>query len=357
MLNMENPQSGGSVAPAGHCPYLGLHDDPGTSQAFSSNWNFCYRAKPPASVALLHQSEFCLSPNYVQCPVYLREKVGRLPSNLRGDARLPASPRRRLTIVSLIILLFVLGILVLFGSRLRALVEESLKPISLRNSTTPDAILNLTLASSTLQNPEEIQTVLASWTNPALIIPTALPSKTPTVDLTQTTATPSPTVTRTPTPSRTPTATSTSTSTKTPDLTSTNAAAESLTASPYVNGTCGHTLDVPFSQNPSFVIHVMGGGESLNMYANQYQTTTDAILAINNHLTIPVKSGQAIVIPVGTSSVIGIPPFVLYQTNGTIETTQQLADQFNADVQALRQYNALTEPCTRFMGWVLIPSQ
>ncbi len=49
-----------------NCPYLGLHDDQRTSLAYPSAWNYCYRARPPASVSISHQIAACLCPEYIR---------------------------------------------------------------------------------------------------------------------------------------------------------------------------------------------------------------------------------------------------------------------------------------------------
>ena len=367
---METTPSGSTAhAVYDRCPYLGLHDDRSTSLAFPSNWNFCYRAKPPASVVLSHQSEACLIPQYLQCPVYLREKTGRLPSNLRGTAPLPGSSRRGLGIGLLLFLILALAAAALLSPRLLVLMHGGSIGVSGNASVTPFTLPNLPLMT---QAPNQIKTALASWTNPALFVPTETSSSTPTVNLTATTATPTSTITKTPRPTRTPTQTPsntptetpsntptltptyTLTSTDTPNLTATNSVSLTMTASSFAEA-CGHGLDVPFGGSPTFVVHLMAGGESLNMYAEKYQTTTDAILAINYQLTTPIKSGKVIVIPLNTSSVSGIPPFELYQAVEAVVTTDELASQLGTNSQSLDQYNALVEPCTMFSGWVLIP--
>ena len=341
---MENKLSDLSAnAVSTHCPYLGLHDDRFTSLAFPSDWNLCYRAKPPSSVNLSHQTEFCLRPQYVQCPVYLRTKTGPLPSELRGTARFSNSGRS-LGIALLLLLLVIMAAGLFFRPRLLELIHNSGSGTASPQASVPD-----TQSPPQTQTPQTIETALASWTNPALIIPTALPSNTPTVNLTKTTATLTATNTLTLTPSNTPTLTGTI------NLTSTRAMALSMTVSPLAGGACGHNLDVTFGSNPVFVIHQLERGDNLKMLAPQYQTTENAILAINYHLTTPVQPGWFIVIPVGTSNVTNVPPFEPYQASGVVTTTAEMARQLGTDPQLLLQYNAFVEPCMLFSGWMIVP--
>ena len=113
-------KSNGRSTGMGRCPYLGLHDDSSTSLAYPSAWNYCYRAAPPASVLVAHQSETCLCPRYSDCTVYRSSRWGRLPTNLRGrlKARLGenrASRARRW--IAILLFLLLLALLLVFLSR------------------------------------------------------------------------------------------------------------------------------------------------------------------------------------------------------------------------------------------------
>jgi len=344
-------------AVSARCPYLGLHDDRFTSLAFPSNWNFCYRAKPPSSIDLSHQTEFCLEPQYVQCPVYLRTKAGPLPSPLRGSARLSNSGSRLGLTLFLLLLVILVAAGLFFRTRLLELIYNGGSDLASPQALTTDSQFPLQT-----QTPRTIETALASWTNPALIIPTALPSNTPTTNLTQTTATLTATNTLTLTPSTTPTLTPTTTPSNTPtftstiNLTATHAMALSMTVSPLASSACGHNLDVTFGSNPVFIIHMVERGAGLNNFANTYHTTLSAILAVNyNLLTTSVQPGWIIVIPVGTSNVTNVPPFDTYQAPGLMITTDEMARQRGADPRLLVQYNAFVEPCKLFLGWMIVP--
>ena len=114
-------------------------------------------------------------------------------------------------------------------------------------------------------------------------------------------------------------------------------------------------LDTPFGQERKFVIHRVLTGENLTVFADAYQTSTDAIIAINYHLPLPVWADWVVVIPVGTKDVSGIPPFEPFLATGERMTVEALASQLNADVALFRKYNSFTEPCGVFSGWLLIP--
>lgn len=120
-------------------------------------------------------------------------------------------------------------------------------------------------------------------------------------------------------------------------------------------GICGHALDVPFGKNAKFLVHRVVSGENLTLYAGQYNTTTEAILAINYHLPMPVWEDWIIVIPVETVDVSDVPPFEPYQAIGTSISLGELARQLNTDPQSLYKYNAFEGACRIFSGWLLVP--
>lgn len=65
------------------CPLLGLVDDPDTAFAFSTDANHCHNTVPPASVRLSHQQEYCLSADYVSCPLFRQRDKVSLPGRRR----------------------------------------------------------------------------------------------------------------------------------------------------------------------------------------------------------------------------------------------------------------------------------
>ena len=91
------------------------------------------------------------------------------------------------------------------------------------------------------------------------------------------------------------------------------------------------------------------------MYALENQTTTDAIIAVNYHLPLPVWADWVVVIPVGFSDVTGIPLFEPRFIENQKISIEELAAQLKTDLALLRKYNGFDEPCGSFNGWVLAP--
>jgi hypothetical protein len=93
----------------------------------------------------------------------------------------------------------------------------------------------------------------------------------------------------------------------------------------------------------------------MNLYAKKYQTSQEAIRAVNFNMPLPLWADSVIVIPVGTSDVTGIPVFELYQASGETVSLEQLSAQLNADLNLLKKFNAFDDTCWFFVDWLLIP--
>jgi len=307
-----------------------LHDDSATSLAYPSNWNYCYRARPPASVSISHQELACLSRKHVDCPVYLAEREGKLPSSLRGHSTVPVrrvrgqAGKSKRTVW--IVLLAALLLLAAWWAWERGFFPLPAQPIPTSS-----------LAAVLTEVPSP--TVSVAWTNPALFVPTQARTSTPRASQTPAgSVSPPGTPTLTPIPSRTPTKTVTPTSPPT-----------------LPPGACGHPLDAQFGAEVKFVIHRVAGGDSMDLFISKYQTSLDAILAVNFSLHIPLWAEAIIVIPVGRTDTRGIPPFEPYQASGESLSLDALAQKLNTDAQSLQKYNAFDDSCKTFINWLLIP--
>lgn len=292
-----------------NCPYLGLHDDQRTSLAYPSAWNYCYRAHPPASVNISHQISACLSPDYINCPVYLAAQEGALPADLRGNSGIPTQRRksarrksRRIAWSVFTIILLITAVILgqhffpgYFQSwfSLNTMATAAISTNSTKSYLTPTPFPSQTLLAATIA-PSQTQT-------PTQMVSLAGPSLTP------------------------------------------------------IPKRCGYTLDTPFGADVKFTMHQIASGENLDKLAVQYQTTMDAIRAVNYSMPVPVWENWIVVIPIGVTDVKGLPPFEPYQADGTIFSLDELALQLNADVQSLIKYNAFTDACTVFRGWLIVP--
>jgi LysM repeat protein len=116
-----------------------------------------------------------------------------------------------------------------------------------------------------------------------------------------------------------------------------------------------HALDVPIGTLTPLVIHRVKGGESLPLMARSYNTTEEAIKAINYNLTMPLWPNMVIVIPMNQADVRDLPFFEPYLIVENI-TPQALAERLTVDVVMLREYNLVSPETVLMIGeWVLIP--
>lgn len=80
------PQATNASGTPGRCPFLGTSADPGTSLSFPSDANHCHSTRLQVPVSTIHQENFCLSPNYENCPVFRQHAAAQ-----QEAAFLPAS--------------------------------------------------------------------------------------------------------------------------------------------------------------------------------------------------------------------------------------------------------------------------
>jgi len=118
---------------------------------------------------------------------------------------------------------------------------------------------------------------------------------------------------------------------------------------------CGHSLDIPFGSDPQLVVHRVKSGENINGFADEYETTVQAILSINHEIRIPIWENTPVVIPVGTTLVVGLPPFEVYEVSETAISPADLIQNLGTDLPSFLKYNDFDEACTIFSGWILIP--
>jgi len=88
-------------------------------------------------------------------------------------------------------------------------------------------------------------------------------------------------------------------------------------------------LDTPIGNQDKFIIHRAAAGESLGQYASQYNTTIDAIRAVNNNLPSVLYIAQILVIPADIVDVKNLPIFETYQINITGLTIKQIVEQLS----------------------------
>lgn len=67
------------------CIFLGLKTDSKTALEFPSIGNHCHKARPVSPVNTKHQEKYCLTAQHVECPIYKRSSVQRMPTRVTAD--------------------------------------------------------------------------------------------------------------------------------------------------------------------------------------------------------------------------------------------------------------------------------
>jgi len=295
------------------CPYLGLKFDPKSWVGYPSPINYCHRVKPLAVPKFEHQRIYCLTEKYIECPIVYGGPGQKMPKTIRSQSDQRATLKRIIRIEVLIGLLLTTIILgAIFWNQITAGIDQIINPVSEKQQT-----MTQTLATSLTSSP----TFGSSYT------PTITFTATITSSVTlKSTLTPIP-------PSETP---SPPTETTIPPILS---------------------LETPMGPDQQFIIHAVIPGESLEAYARDYNTTVEAIRAINYKLPSFLPLDWTVIIPLNTSDVTDVPAFEPYEIKQTT-TVEALADLLTVDLTELRRYNLIPSGYILNPGdWLLVPRE
>lgn len=279
------------------CPHLGILEDAQTCLAYPAEWNLCHRARPVSTVSLEHQRERCLSPVYMRCPVFQSERSAPLPKQFRGPRY---ASRWKWAWLALLILLAALGLWGAWRAQSgRALPLLGMIPLPLASAP----------GSSKISAPAVTATPLGAFTR-----------------------TPSPVTFSPPAPKP----------------------ASSLT--PAALKTCGYGLETPIELGgQALTLHKVRRGESVDLLAANYETSLEAMQALNYFLPSPLWAELVIVIPVGGLQDAAGPVLEPYLVPEPGVPVASLAGQFSITPEELIQTNSLDPGCPAVSGWVLIP--
>ena len=289
------------------CPYMGLKFDPKSWVGYPSPINYCHRVKPLAVPKFEHQREYCLSDNFTQCPIIQIGPGQRMPKTIRSTAN-KGSSLKKIILIEVLVGLFL--IVIILGSIFWQQIFSGFDQIGGREPSVTQTSFVLDTTTPT---------IVTSPTSTVTVTPTLENTATPTATLappTETLSPPSPTI-------------------EPPVL----------------------ALETPIGEDPQFVIHAVVPGESLELYARDYNTTVDAIRSINYNLPSFLPLDWIVVIPQNTVDVSGIPPFEPYEVQQAVRV-EVLADLLSVDLTDLRRYNLIPMGYTLNPGeWLLVPRQ
>lgn len=285
------------------CPYLSLRDDPETALGYPSNWNCCYNVKPIATPNFDHQQNFCLTDKHALCPVLNAEEISSLPKDLRAPRLGGRRKAIRLWIVVAIILLFLIASGLIFSG--------VWAPSWAKDLPIPDWISRGMPGGTETFTPAPVMEAGISEENNKTETP--IP---PTEDISFATQTQAPLISH-----------------------------------------CAHPLETPFGKNRQFLLHQIAGGESMSMLTEAYETTADAIGAVNYFLPSPLWAELVIVIPIATTEVDDLPSFRPVLLNEDNISLEELAENLSISSTELMAFNQIDSSCRSFHGWVLVPAE
>jgi len=299
--NLESPSNGKSNR---ICPYLGLEEDPATYSDFPSRWNACHRASPSAIVKLSHQREFCLQPEHEDCPVYKWQASQRLPKSIKYPKKGSSQKLKKvlkITVVAIFSSLIFFGIL--FRQSWMPRLPEWLSFFSQSTQSSPQYVEQLKTKFITATKEEKTPVVPSS----TLIQPSE----------SATSIEPSPTL-----------------------------------IDPIL------ALDTPIGDKIQFIIHQVAEGESLQIFATQYNTSIEAIKAVNYDLIAPLWVNWLVIIPINTTAVSDLPTFEAHQVEEEDTPIRILSEKLSVVLEKIMLYNNLDSEHILHRGeWILIPRE
>lgn len=275
------------------CPEFGLHQDRQSYRNYASSQNCCFHCARPASVSFAHQEQYCLTSRFEKCPVFQSAHDSEFPGELQGEVTQVV----RKGIGWPKYLLIGLGLCFAFFMLFSIMNHKE----QLSNPQ-----------NNTIVEPTATKKIVSQSTDPALEVVDSTSTVTPlTTDLPSSSG-------ETPfTPTIFPSAT-------------VNTVATGL------------------------IIHQVQDGESLEFLSEKFNTTPEAIKAINYGLPSPIWSGWTLVIPEGKNEVNDFPVFEVFYVAESM-SADKLIQQKECDPVIFREYNALQSDLISAGQWVLIP--
>jgi hypothetical protein len=279
------------------CPFLGLPTDWQTAMDYPSWQNFCRLAKPPAAPAESYQREFCLSNIYTQCHLYPGDLAPSIPPAGTGE---PVRTRKR----NPLWLWIVAGLVAVIA------ITLILWQIIYRVIPAASTSAFIPAVSSTLQSE-------ATAAIPSQPVPTVEP----TLEVQQQF---SPLI--------------------------------EITAEPAATAGPPHLLETPFGVDRQFLLHQVSSGEDLISIASTYQTSVEAIRAVNFNMPQELWVGTTIIIPFGQMDAAGMTPMTAYEIPSDGISIETLALEKRVDPEALTALNSRPGSYLFQTGeWVILP--
>ncbi len=290
------------------CPYIGLPSDTRTAMENPSPQNYCHNLKPPSSPSLTHQSGFCLNVTFKQCQYY-SEDAGE-PGHV-----VPVKKSRKkrkwvpLTIAALLGIALLGGLLFAGGQ-----IFPRLFPPPAEKATTPVVEAAAAVPVSTSE-PTLMEIVIEpEVTEPAITAVSTLVIEN-----------------------------------------QVEVATEVAPADVFTEETPQPPL-IPVQPGRVFLLHRVAGGEDLIAIAEKYNTSVEAIRAVNYNMAPELWVDSMIVVPENQIDVSGVTPMIPLEITGSEKTVQDLAEDHAVSPELLGEINSRSTTYHFQIGdWVIMP--
>jgi hypothetical protein len=275
------------------CPFLGLPFDWQTAMDYPSQQNYCRRKRPASAPNEAHQREYCLNTSYRQCQLF----AGDSPAKVADETAKPRGkiPTPAWAILALFALFVVLLALWQITSRVLPVIgnfQGNTKPAGLAQSK-------------------------AAFVPPTPSIPTLEPA-----------------------------------TTTTPQI----APIIEITAEPTDTPAPPHLFETPFSAEGRFLLHRVSSGEDLIAIAARYNTTVEAVRAVNYNMPQELWVDTVIIIPVDQTDLSSALPMTALEITFDGLTMENLALQQGINPDELTALNNRPVDYLLSVGeWVVVP--
>ena len=93
----------------------------------------------------------------------------------------------------------------------------------------------------------------------------------------------------------------------------------------------------------------------MSVLALRHRSMSEAIIAVNQGLTLPLEAGTVIVIPVEAQNTTALAPLYAVQVDETDISIKELADLLGVELADMMALNYQDATCRNFQGWLILP--
>jgi hypothetical protein len=359
-----------AATPHSTCPFLGMKHDETTSLAYPSYANHCYHCKHPFSPIEEHQEKFCLTSGYEECQIFAREGNISFPEDLIWRIKKSRSifgyeisiPGIVLLFIAVVILSYFVSVKYFQSAPQRISATPSPEAAEIP-TTDPVAMVTEGIIPLTGKSPTNSPVPLSETpvfptrTDP---VPQQITSRSSFSAETTSSPMQKLTITQKQNPGKTQVTRTGGMINLSPHITIALKLTQTPTKRPTITQTPrNHRLEMPILvDGNTFILHMVKSGESTELLADTFGTTTEILSAINFDLIKHALWEKSIIV-ISPGLIVddpNIPSFQTYQILKEYSSIESLAKELKTDLELLEKYNNCQSNCNLEIGdWILIP--